>query len=68
MKRLAYRLGLTDEKDPVKVERDLMDCVSKKDWDFFGHGMVWHGRRACYARSPDCPKCGLRKFCPARGV
>ncbi len=68
MKRVAYRLGLTDEKDPVKVERDLMDCVPRSDWYFFGHAMVWHGRRACFARSPDCPKCLLRKFCPARGV
>jgi endonuclease-3 len=68
MKRVAYRLDLTDEKDPVKVERDLMDCVQKKDWNFFGHGMVWHGRRACFARSPNCPSCGLRSFCPKRGV
>jgi endonuclease-3 len=68
MKRVAYRLGLTDEKDPVKVERDLMASVAKKDWNFFGHGMVWHGRRACYARNPACPACGLRAFCPKRGV
>ena len=68
MKRLAYRLGLTDEEDPVKVEKDLMACVPKKDWIFFGHGMVWHGRRVCGAVSPNCPGCSLNKICPKRGV
>lgn len=68
MKRLAYRLDLTDEKDPVKVERDLMACVARKHWYFFGHAMVWHGRRACFARNPACPTCLLRKACPKRGV
>ncbi|MFH2202406.1 MAG: endonuclease III [Elusimicrobiota bacterium] len=68
MKRVSYRLALTDEKDPVKIERDLMACVPRKEWNFFGHGMVWHGRRACYARNPACPSCSLRKFCPQRGV
>ena len=68
MKRVAYRLGLTDETDPVKVERDLMDCVPRAAWIFFGHAMVWHGRRACFARNPACPSCPLRSFCPKRGV
>jgi endonuclease-3 len=68
MKRVAYRLGLTIQKDPVKVERDLMKSVDPKDWIFFGHGMVWHGRRACYARSPECSACPLARFCPKKGV
>jgi endonuclease III len=68
MKRLAYRLGLTTETDPVKVEADLMKSVPPKDWIFFGHAMVWHGRRRCFAISPDCPGCGLKKFCPKKGV
>ena len=68
MKRVSYRLGLTEQTDPVKVERDLMDAVPKKDWIFFGHAMIWHGRRVCFARSPDCPGCALRGFCPKRGV
>ena len=68
MKRLAYRTGLSDEEDPVKVERDLMACVPLKDWIFFGHAMVWHGRRVCHALSPQCPSCTLRSFCPKRGI
>jgi endonuclease-3 len=68
MKRLAWRMDLTDESDPEKVERDLMAVVPKKDWIAFSHGMVWHGRRVCFARSPDCPGCALNKVCPKRGV
>lgn len=68
MKRVAFRLGLTREEDPVKVERDLMKVVARKDWIFFGHAMVWHGRRLCHARSPNCPQCPMRSFCPKRGV
>lgn len=68
MKRVAYRLGLTRETDPVKVERDLMAVVPRKDWVFFGHAMVWHGRRLCHARGPKCPECPMRSYCPKRGV
>lgn len=68
MKRVAYRLGLTGEEDPVKVERDLMACVPRSRWIFFGHAMVWHGRRMCHARGPRCPECPMRSFCPKRGV
>jgi endonuclease-3 len=68
MKRLAYRTGLSDEEDPVKVERDLMACVPKASWIFFGHAMVWHGRRVCHALAPQCPSCTLRSFCPKRGI
>jgi endonuclease III len=68
MKRLAYRMGLSDEEDPVKVERDLLESVPRKDWIWFGHAMVWHGRRVCSARAPDCPGCALNRVCPKRGV
>jgi endonuclease-3 len=68
MKRLAFRMALTDETDPVKVEQDLMRVVAKKDWIFFSQAMVWHGRRVCFARNPDCPSCALNKVCPKRGV
>lgn len=64
MKRVAFRLGLTGEADPVKVERDLMACVPRRAWIYFGHAMVWHGRRLCHARLPDCPHCPMRAFCP----
>ena len=66
--RLSYRLGLTDEKDPRKIEQDLIAVVPKKDWIYFGHAMIWHGRRVCSAAHPDCPGCGLNKICPKRGV
>jgi endonuclease-3 len=68
IKRLAYRLGLTDETRPEKIEQDLMKLVPQRDWIFFGQGMVWHGRRVCFARHPDCPGCALNEFCPKRGV
>ncbi len=68
MKRLAFRLGLSRQENPVKVERDLMGCVEPKEWIYFGHAMVWHGRRLCAALKPDCGNCPMRSFCPKRGV
>lgn len=68
MKRLAYRMGLTDETDPVAVERDLMACVPQKDWIYFSHAMIWHGRRVCKAARPACDACALRPHCPQRGL
>ncbi len=68
MKRVTFRLGLTRRTDPVHVERDLMSCVPRADWIYFGHAMVWHGRRLCHARSPKCGECPLSPFCPKRGL
>src|SRR5437867_3273646 len=68
VRRLSYRLGLSDENDPVKIEQDLMVLIPKKDWIWFGHAMIWHGRRICSARRPACSECGLRAFCPRRGL
>ncbi len=68
IKRLAYRWGLTDQTDPEKVEQDLMALIPKRDWVWFGHATIWHGRRVCYARNPDCPNCPMSSFCPKRGV
>jgi endonuclease-3 len=68
VKRLAWRMGLSDEKEPEKIERDLMELVPRGEWIFFGHAMTWHGRRMCFARAPDCPNCALNKVCPKRGV
>lgn len=63
--RLGRRLGLTGEKDPVKVERDLMEVVPRKDWVWFSHALIWHGRRVCNARKPRCHECRLARDCPS---
>ena len=65
--RLARRLGLTRENDPEKIERDLMKLVPREQWTMFSHWLIWHGRRRCYARNPDCPDCEIKKLCPSAG-
>ncbi|HZL43624.1 MAG TPA: endonuclease III [Verrucomicrobiae bacterium] len=65
--RLSQRLGLTRERDPAKIEQDLMKLVPKNQWALFSHLLIWHGRRRCYARKPDCPNCEIRKLCPSAG-
>jgi endonuclease III len=62
--RLSLRLGLTKETNPEKVERDLMRLVPQADWTQFSHWLIWHGRRRCPARKPDCAACELRELCP----
>src|SRR5204862_112921 len=66
--RLSQRLGLTRHTDPVKIEQDLMPLVPQAQWTLFSHWLIWHGRRRCYARSPDCPNCEIRALCPRIGV
>jgi endonuclease-3 len=66
--RLSQRLGLTVEKTPEKIERALMELLPQKYWLWFSHWLVWHGRRRCYARKPDCANCEVGKFCPRIGV
>ncbi len=70
--RLATRLALTwtskDTKDAVKIERDLMETIPRKEWTFVGHALIWHGRRVCSARKPDCDNCTLAKHCPSAGT
>ena len=61
--RVAQRLGLTHQKDPVKVEFDLMPLVPQARWVKFSHQMIAHGRRVCSAKKPDCPHCPLRPYC-----
>jgi endonuclease-3 len=68
VKRIAYRLGLTANKDPVQIERDLMGLLPPKEWVNFSHRLIWHGRRLCTARSPKCPTCPLLKTCPRVGL
>lgn len=68
VKRVSYRVGLTKEKDPVKVERDLMKVFPREEWIFLGHALIWHGRRICIARSPKCSICPVNDVCLQRGV
>ncbi|MGF1657330.1 MAG: endonuclease III [Verrucomicrobiales bacterium] len=65
--RLSRRLGLTKYNDPGKVERDLMKLVPQPQWTLFSHWLIWHGRRRCYARNPDCENCELATWCPSAG-
>ena len=63
--RLSHRLEFTKEKDPVKIERDLMKIVPKDRWILFSHQMIMHGRALCIARHPRCAECGIEKLCRA---
>jgi endonuclease III len=62
--RLSQRLGLTKYKDAEKIERDLMKLVPHEYWTDWSHWLIWHGRRRCYARSPDCSRCEVFRLCP----
>jgi endonuclease-3 len=66
--RLSYRLGLTKQKTPEKIEQELMALVPQKQWTLFSHWLIWHGRRRCFARKPDCTNCELLRLCPRLGV
>jgi endonuclease III len=68
VRRLAQRLGLTKEEDPVKIERDLMKLVPREDWGLVSHLLIWHGRRVCDARAPKCGECVLSDLCPSSRV
>lgn len=63
--RLAIRLGLTSETDPVKVEQRLMQAFPQERWTLLSHLLIWHGRRVCDARKPRCGDCSLRHICPS---
>jgi len=67
--RLATRLGFTwsskNSKDALKIERDLMQVFPKRQWTYAGHALIWHGRRVCSARKPDCAHCTLARNCPS---
>jgi endonuclease III len=66
--RLSYRLGLTKQKTPEKIEKDLMSLVPQGQWTLFSHWLIWHGRRRCFARNPDCANCEVLRLCPRIGV
>jgi endonuclease III len=66
--RLSQRLGLTAQKAPEKIEAELMKLLPQGQWTLFSHWLIWHGRRRCYARSPECANCEIKNFCPRIGV
>jgi endonuclease III len=63
--RLSNRLGLTKQKDAVKIENDLVELVPQRDWIIFAHLLIFHGRRICKARRPLCEECVVEKLCPS---
>lgn len=65
VKRLANRLGLTTSSNPARIEKDLMALVPREDWIDFAHLLIFHGRRVCGARKPDCANCVLNDICPS---
>lgn len=68
VKRLAYRLGLSEAKVPEKVEIDLLELVPRKEWILLPHLLIFHGRQICKARKPSCEICPIEGECPKRGV
>lgn len=65
MGRLARRLGLTVNEDPVAVERDLMALIERREWTLWSHRVIFHGRRRCKARTPECGACEIAYLCPS---
>jgi endonuclease III len=63
--RLAKRFDLTTADVPEKIETDLMGLAPKSEWTNFSHLLIWHGRRRCYARNPDCANCEIGAICPS---
>jgi len=68
VKRLSYRLGLTKNTDPKKIEKDLMELIPKKEWGPISYLLIGHGRAVCKAPTPICSKCVLSNVCPKQGV
>lgn len=66
--RLARRLGMTEQQDPVKVEQEVAELFEPKDWTNLSHRLIYHGRRICHARRPACGACPVAAMCPSYGV
>lgn len=65
--RLSRRLGLTRQTTPEKIEQDLIALIPRAQWTLFSHWLIWHGRRRCTARKPDCGGCEVAHLCPSAG-
>ena len=68
VKRLAFRLGLTKNEDPVKVEQDLMAITPRQEWGNISHLLIFHGRKICQAKKPRHSECALYDICPSRDI
>ena len=68
VKRLSQRLGLTEQKTPEKIEKELMLIIPPEDWIDISHLLIFHGRRVCNARKPDCVNCTLANLCPSAAL
>ena len=68
VQRIVTLLGLTKERDPVKIERDLMALVPRDRWTWFSNALIQHGRRVCIARRPKCEICVVNRLCPSSRV
>jgi endonuclease-3 len=68
VKRLSYRLGLTEHTDPVRVERDLIRLLPQSDWENWSIRLIYHGREVCKARKPECDRCVLADLCPSANL
>ena len=66
--RVSARLGLTHSEKPVEIEQDLMQLLPREQWTLFAHRLIWHGRRVCFARNPDCAHCLLAPKCPSAAL
>lgn len=66
VQRLSRRLGLTREPDPVGIEKELMPLFPREQWAMLSHLLIWHGRRVCFARKPNCGGCVVAEVCPSR--
>ncbi|HOJ86943.1 MAG TPA: endonuclease III [Elusimicrobiales bacterium] len=66
VKRLSYRIGLSDNTDPEKIEKDLTVLFEKKDWGFVSNALIFHGRKICDAKKPKCDLCVISKYCLKR--
>lgn len=66
--RLSNRLGLTKHHDPIRIEQDLVKLFPRDQWTILSHWLIWHGRRRCTARNPDCPGCEIQDVCPSAGL
>ena len=66
--RLVRRLGFTDQEDPVRVEREMMEVIERREWTWFSHRIIFHGRRVCHSRRAACGACFLAADCPTYGL